>query len=155
MRGRKRKPAVLHLIAGNPGKRPLNNDEPRAPGELSVAPAWMNEAQRKFWDQATENAPAGMLRKIDRDLLASWAVAAELYADAAMKLGRGRLVRNRDGMAVPSPYLRILRESFNEMLKASTELGFSPTSRARLSIPQGKEKGNRFANNGRKPSSAA
>jgi hypothetical protein len=46
MRGRKPKPTFLKVLDGNPGKRPLNDQEPRPPQGIPDRPDWLDaEAQ--------------------------------------------------------------------------------------------------------------
>ena len=47
MPGRKRTPTHLKIVAGNPGRRPLNENEPRPSGNLDTAPEWLTEAQKE------------------------------------------------------------------------------------------------------------
>jgi P27 family predicted phage terminase small subunit len=52
MKGRKATPTHLKLVAGNPGKRPLNAREPQPRRERPSAPAHISEAAREVWGQA-------------------------------------------------------------------------------------------------------
>lgn len=51
-KGRKPTPTHLRLVKGNPGKRPINEAEPRAPRERPSAPAHISDAAREVWGQA-------------------------------------------------------------------------------------------------------
>ncbi len=46
MRGRKPKPTRLKLIEGNPGRRPINGQEPKPPGSLGVRAKPWGRSQR-------------------------------------------------------------------------------------------------------------
>lgn len=50
-RGRKPKPTHLKLVTGNPGRRPLNEDEPHPRRERPSAPAHISEGAREVWGQ--------------------------------------------------------------------------------------------------------
>lgn len=141
MRGRKPKPSFLRLVEGNRGRRPLNVNEPVPAGQLRDAPKYFSAAQREIWAYAIEHAPAGLLRCLDRDTLAVWCVACDLYQvanemqaqidqNATLKL----LTRTTDGALVQSPYLPIINRQGTLMLKAASELGFTPSSRSRVSL---------------------
>ena len=56
MRGRKPKPTEAKKLAGNPGKRPLNQDEPKLPAASIEAPTHLDGEARvnypRFWDVA-------------------------------------------------------------------------------------------------------
>lgn len=66
MKGRKRKPTALRLLAGNPGKRPLNDAEPEPEPGIPAAPAHLSEKTKAVWDDtATTLDEVGVLTKAD------------------------------------------------------------------------------------------
>jgi P27 family predicted phage terminase small subunit len=136
MRGRKPIPTPTKALMGNPGKRPLNKHEPQPKGELFAAPEWMSDSQREGWAYAITNAPAGLLRLLDRSVLAIWVVAEDLHREAAEKVAQyGLLTKSPNaGLPLQSPYLAILNKQAQIMLKAGAELGFSPSSRSRVQL---------------------
>ncbi len=139
MRGRRPKPTHLKEMEGNPGKRPLNRSEPKPEGDLYAAPEWMTETQRDGWGYAVTNAPYGLLKHLDRSVLAIWVVAEDLHREAAAKIAQyGLLTKSPNaGLPLQSPYLAILNKQAHIMLKAGAELGFSPSSRTRVQIEKG------------------
>jgi P27 family predicted phage terminase small subunit len=81
----------------------------------------------------------GVLKRIDRGVLATWVEAEARHRTATMmqaKLDTGSatplLVKQKDGPLVVSPYIGILHKTALIMMKAASELGFSPASRPRL-----------------------
>ena len=84
MRGRKPVPTHLKVLRGNPGKRRLNDQEPKPEGELADPPEWMSESQKQGWIYAIENAPDGLLKKLDRSALVAWVVAEDLHRHASI-----------------------------------------------------------------------
>lgn len=167
MRGRKPKPTILKLIAGKPGHRPLPRAEPDPQGDLLAPPVEMTEAQKAEWRYALANAPAGLLRRLDRKLFGEWCIAScDLTADElALRVegtvvnrgGDERLTINRDGSQVKTvrsasmvlnPRVKARRDAFDRLMKATSELGFSPTSRSRITLAGGgKKEANRFSSN--------
>lgn len=147
MRGRKPKPTVLKLLSGNPGHRPLNQHEPAPPGELLDPPEWMSETQKESWRYALSCAPKGLLRRLDRSLLAVWVVAEDTHREATIKMTQtGMLVKAPNtGLPIQSPYLPIMNRQAQIMLKAASELGFTPTSRSRITLQNSEAPTNRFA----------
>lgn len=130
--GRKPKATVLKLLAGARPDR-INKHEPNAPGDLKEAPEWMSNSQKSFWNRAIANAPAGLLRFLDTDLLTVWVVAANLHREATIALGKNYLVKTpHTKEKIQSPYLAIINRQAQIMMKATSELGFSPTSRSRI-----------------------
>lgn len=151
MVGRKPKPTQLKVINGNPGHRALNEAEPKPVGELYEAPEWMTETQRIGWAYALQNAPLGLLKRLDRSLLSVWVVAEDLHREAAEKIAKFGMINKAPNTGIPmqSPFLPILNKQAMIMMKAASELGFTPSSRSRIVAPGAEKSGNRFANNGR------
>ena len=152
MRGRKPKPTHLKLLAGNPGKRPLNMDEPRPEGALFEAPEWMTENQKAGWAYAIAHAPRGLLKQLDRSVLAIWVVAEDLHRQASEQVEKYGMLTKAPNTGVPmqSPYLPIVNKQAQIMLKAGAELGFTPTSRSRIHAPVEPSRENPFLRNGRR-----
>ena len=139
MRGRKPVPSHLKRLRGNPGKRPPNDQEPVPEGDLHAAPTWMSDSQREGWAYAITNSPHGLLKQLDRSILAVWVVAEDLHRHAAEKITEyGLLTRSPNaGLPLQSPYLAILNKQAQIMMKAAAELGFTPSSRSRVQIEPG------------------
>lgn len=125
----------------------------------------MTESQKDAWRYAIDNAPKGLLRLLDRDLLTAWVTAQDEHRIAEIELqksgpvvkqgGSERTTTNPDGSTVktvrsdsliPSPWTKVRDHAFQRMVKATSELGFSPTSRSRIALAGGgKKETNRFA----------
>lgn len=138
MQGRKPLPTVTHKLAGTlrPGRHAARAEEPVAPGVLEEPPAWFTDGQKEGWRYALANAPAGVLGLIDRSVLAVWVVAEDLHRQAVEKInapGGGLIVRSPSkGEPMQNPYLAIVNKQAQILIKAASELGFSPASRPRL-----------------------
>lgn len=91
------------------------------------------------WAFAITNAPYGLLKQLDRSVLAIWVVAEDLHREAAEKVAQyGLLTKSPNaGLPLQSPYLAILNKQAQIMLKAGAELGFSPSSRTRVQVDHG------------------
>ena len=146
MTGRRPKPTHLKLIAGNPGKRPLNQDEPAPVGDLVDPPEWMTEAQQAGWRYAIEHAPMGLLKRLDLSVLSVWVVAQDLHRDAAEKVARyGAIIKAPNtGVPIQSPYVAVLNKQASIMMKAAAEMGFTPSSRSRVRTEKQAKAGNPF-----------
>jgi P27 family predicted phage terminase small subunit len=136
MRGRKPVPTVLANLRGNPshGRKP-NPAEPKPVGDLAAAPDHFSDEQRGIWEYALAHAPPGMLKRIDLAPLAAWCIAFDLHRQAlvAYNLTSELTVTSPKG-DVMSPYLAIINRQALIMIRASSELGFSPTSRPRVFV---------------------
>lgn len=139
MRGAKPKPTHLKLLAGNPGKRPLNRNEPKPQGDLHDAPDWLTDEQKAGWTYAIENAPAGLMKRLDRSALTAFVVAEDLHRQASVAVGKFGLITKSPSKGEPmqNPYLPIINRQAQIMLKAAAELGFTPSSRSRVEIVGG------------------
>lgn len=135
MPGPPKKPTALKLVAGNPGKRALNKREPKPRGNLYDAPDWLTGQQKVGWQYAIETAPFGLLKRVDRSTLVAWVIAEDLHRQAVEKLNGGAmLIKTPNGMPVQSPYLSIINKQAAIMLKAASEMGFTPASRSRVEV---------------------
>ncbi len=97
---------------------------------------------REGWAYAIVNSPQGLLKKLDRSVLAIWVVAEDMHREAAEKVTQyGLLTKSPNaGLPLQSPYLAILNKQAQIMLKAAAELGFTPSSRSRVQvIPDGSD----------------
>jgi len=149
--GRKPKPTHLKLLEGNAGNRPLNKSEPVPVGDLTDPPEWLSADQKASWRYALDHAPHGLLKKIDSSLLVVWVVAESYHREAAEAIQREGMLAaatTNAGAEYQSAYMGIVNKQALIMMKAASEMGFSPTSRSRITLEPGK--GNAFANNGRR-----
>lgn len=141
MRGPKPKPTHLKIVAGNPGKRPINKSEPRPVGDLKQAPEWMSESQRKVWLKGIKSAPAGLLKELDESIFVAWVVAKDLHQEAIQKISRfGMMTKTPNtGEPIQNPYLAVVNKQAQIMIKAAAEMGFTPSSRSRVVLSHAEE----------------
>ena len=152
-RGRRPKPTWMKVISGNPGNRKLNDDEPIPLGDLKDPPAWLADATipedrrdmlAESWRYAIEHAPPGLLRCLDRSVLATWVVADVLHRRAVMKVMEfGEVVKTPSG-PMQSPYLSIANKQAQLKIRLESEMGFTPSSRSRVKVGKTKGAGNPF-----------
>lgn len=146
MPGPRPKPTHLRLLAGNPGHRPINRDEPQPAGDLTEPPAWLTDSQKEGWKYAIAKAPGGLLRQLDQSMLTVWVVAEDMHRFASEKVQKhGALVKvGSNGAWQQNPYMPIMNKQALLMMKAAGEMGFSPSSRTRVRIEQQRDAGNAF-----------
>lgn len=139
MRGRKPKPTWLRVVAGNPGRRPLNDAEPIPVGDLVEPPEWLTDGQKEIWRGAIAAAPLGLLKILDGSVLVAWVIASSLHRDAAEKVAQyGAVIKApHSGIPMQSPYMAILNKQHSNMCRAAAELGFTPSSRSRVKVEVG------------------
>ena len=136
MAGRKPEPTALKLIKGNPGKRPLNKLEPVVTSNVSdEAPEWMTPRQAEDWKYHLSNCPSGMVKTLDRNTLAHYIVAHDHWMDCVAKVRAfGLTVMSPNGYPMTSPYSTDLKKYSVLTLRLAAELGFTPSSRSKISL---------------------
>ena len=104
MRGRRPTPTRLKLLTGNPGKRPLNEDEPRPESAVPECPPELSPTARKEWDRLVgELGALRMLTNLDRAALAAYCGAYALWAEAMEALGAELELGSTFRMSLDSP----------------------------------------------------
>lgn len=140
MRGRRPTPTRLKMLTGNPGKRPLNADEPRPEAAIPECPAELGEVARQEWGRlVAQLEPLRMITHLDRAALASYCAAYALWAEATQAIQTyGAMVKSPTGYPIQSPYVSIANRQTEIMMRIASEFGFTPASRSRISAPAGK-----------------
>jgi phage terminase small subunit len=102
MRGRRPKPTRLKLLAGNPGKRPLNEDEPIP--EIAFLSVLLNFVAKREWDRLVgELVTLRLLTNLDRAALAAYCGAYALWAEAMEAIQKfGTMIKSPTGYPVQS-----------------------------------------------------
>lgn len=141
--GRPAKPTALHELHGTDRAyvRAARRSEPKPEGDLSKPPPWLNRSQRDGWRYAIAHAPAHLLKKLDRGMLAAWVVAEDNLRLAVVTQNRLNserpqlpfMIRSPIGMSI-SPYFEIIDRATKAMFRAADHLGFSPVSRPRIRL---------------------
>ncbi len=136
MRGRKPKPTRLKILEGNPGRRPVNGQEPRPPGGLPSCPAHLSPSAKAEWKRLAGSLNRiGMLTEIDRAAMAAYCQAYGRWVEAERKLAETpALLKTPAGYVQPSPWIAIANKQLELMAKFMAELGLTPSSRSRLAI---------------------
>ncbi len=129
-------PTALKLLRGNPGKRPLNEDEPEAKVEVPTCPGHLSPVAKREWRRITKELFAlGLVSKVDRAALGGYCDAYGRWAEAARQLQQyGLIVKSPNGYPMPSPYLAILTTALDQMRAFLTEFGMTPASRSRVKM---------------------
>ena len=149
------KPTHLKLVTGNPGRRPLNKNEPKPERKLSSPPDELYEDAKIEWRRvAKELHRLGLLTVIDRAALAAycqaygrWIVAERALAEVAKRdlLTHGLLIKTTNGNAIQNPLVGTANKAMLAMMRCASEFGMTPAARSRISSPQGADLTNPFA----------
>ena len=134
MRGRRPKPTRLKVLTGNPGKRPLNANEPRPESATPDCPVELGPVARREWERMVgELAPLRILTHLDRAALAAYCGAYALWAEATEAIHKyGVMVKSPSGYPIQSPYVSIANRQAEIMMRIASEFGLTPASRSRI-----------------------
>jgi len=140
MQGRKPKPTNLKILNGNPGKRPLNESEPKPKGAVKC-PAWLHKDAKKEWKRiAPELEQLGLLTLVD---MAAFAGYCESYAqwkeaiEFVHKHGTSYPVKDEEGrikMIRPFPQVAQANQALANIRSFASEFGFTPSARGRIEV---------------------
>jgi P27 family predicted phage terminase small subunit len=131
------KPTHLKVLTGNPGNRPLPENEPEpAKGEPKM-PSWLKGRARAAWkEMVPELARIGLLTIVDGHALAVYCEAWATYVEASeIVRAEGILIESYRGGKAKNPAAQIMRDSADLMMKVGGQYGLTPATRARLQVP--------------------
>ena len=142
MRGRKPIPTAVKIANGNPGKRPLPENEPTPETGRPEAPEWLDPEARQEWDKITGELEAmGTLYKVDRAALVLYAVAMGRYERCTKLVSEhGEMTEAKNGTPIQNPYLAIANKAHEQASKLLVEFGLTPSSRTRVQATKKEEK---------------
>lgn len=149
-RGPAPKPTNLKILQGNPGKRPLNKNEPQydSRDELLKPPSFLSRYAKKEWKRI---APLLLKNKLltdaDVSALAAYCQAYHRWIEAE-KLIRtyGYTSITDKGNIVQRPEVSIANKAMDAMIKYGKEFGLTPSSRTNLHIENPEEAEDPFMN---------
>lgn len=135
-RGRKMKPTALKELAGNPGKRALNNQEPKPKSQIPICPPHLKGVARTEWTRITKELHAlGVLSLLDRAALVAFCTAWSDYVHACkMVEEEGAVITSEKGGLYQNPWVGIKNSSMDRVVRISSEFGMTPSSRTRIKV---------------------
>lgn len=138
---RKHLPTQLKVVKGTLKKSRVNHREPVVTGDLREPPEYFSQEQRDVWHYAIEHAPIGLLKRLDISMLENWVCAVVVFRQAQQKVQeQGLTIISPNGMEIQNPHLGIMNRQSQIMMKAASEMGFSPASRSKIVIVEEKIK---------------
>lgn len=133
--GRPPKPTRLKILSGNPGKRPLNDQEPRPAAGAPEPPDFLTGiALSKWHDLAPQLEAMGLLTRVDGDALAAYCLAWQELAEATVLLKDGRTVFGSEGSLKAHPAIAMQRSALQALRQFASLFGLSPSDRSRLKV---------------------
>ena len=139
-RGRKPKPTNLKVLEGNPGQRPLNDNEPKPDKKAPTCPAWLEPEAKKEWRRMSKQLEQlGLLTELDRAAFAAYCQAYARWKEAEEFITKhGSMIRTPNGYLQQVPQVSIAQTIQKLMLKYCAEFGLTPSSRSRIIASDGK-----------------
>ena len=151
--GRHAKPAIVHLLNGNPSKRnrealEQEQAQPLAPVEAPPMPDWLSpEAQAEWARIVPDLEMLGLISRLDRQAMAHYCEAAAEYRFWTLKMRefsqgqslRGDVQTYRSGAQDLSVWRKLRNDAERRANEAGSRFGLSPLARRSLKAvpPQG------------------
>ena len=134
VRGRKPKPTAIKELEGNPGKRPLNKNEPKPDKKAPRCPAWLEEEAKKEWKRTgTMLEQLGLLTEMDMAAFAGYCQAYARWKEAEEFITQhGTMIRTPNGYLQQVPQVSIAQTNLKIMLKFCEQFGLTPSARSRM-----------------------
>lgn len=135
--GRKSIPTAVKRLRGNPGKRPLNGEEPQAEQATARLPyGRMEKRAANLWRRvAGPLIDAGLLKEIDTPALEMMCHHYALALDAlAVLLKDGIVSKDERGLPRKHPLAQVFREESAAFRQYAELFGMTPSSRSSIHI---------------------
>lgn len=135
-RGRKPKPTEQKKLEGNPGKREINNKEPKPEVSVPECPPHLEgEARKEYLRITAELVKLKIISKVDRAALVAYCQAWGDYVRATREVKKeGEVLYSDKGNAYLNPWKNIQTSAMDRMLRFSAEFGMTPSSRSRIKV---------------------
>lgn len=164
MAGRKPKPTHLKLVTGNPGKRKLNNKEPKPKKGVGAAPAWLSKKAKIAWPKVVKMLLDMNVVTVSDTI--GLEVLCEAYADLLLareslkkpityKTSDGKTVTIAEGgsmtyltwgkagpMLRNRPEMAIIADAERRLKSSLADFGLTPAARSKIQVLDGDEKEN-------------
>jgi P27 family predicted phage terminase small subunit len=146
--GRHKKPTELKVLAGNPGKRPINIDEVKPAPVSDTCPEWLDNYSKEVWQTYVPRLEKnGLLTEVDylnfTDLCIQAGMLRKAYEDLQKK--RTLVMKTESGYQQQRPEIGIISSCIKNITSISAKFGMSASDRAGLVNPEAGKKRSKFA----------
>ena len=133
------KPTALKILEGNPGKRPLNLNEPKPKIIIPKCPIWLEVEAKKEWLRIVpELTRIGLLTMIDISALIGYCQSWGRYIEAEKIITiRGTSFETANGCLMPVPEVAIAQKYLKLCQSFMIQFGMTPSSRGNIKLPEG------------------
>jgi P27 family predicted phage terminase small subunit len=131
--GRKAIPTELKILRGNPGKRPLNEREPKPTKGVPEPLAGLSVKAKQHFTKLVEQLTAvRVLTVVDGPALSALAQSIADYEEASVMLVvKGKTAITERG-EVRSPWAILQKQALDQMQRGFADFGLTPSARTRL-----------------------
>ena len=138
-RGRKPKPTALKVLEGNPGKHPLNTNEPTPPKGNIKCPSWLLPEAKKEWKRLAPSLEAmGVLTLADITAFEGYCQAYARWKEAEEFITQhSSIFKTPSGYVQQVPQVSIAQQNLKIMQSFCSEFGLTPACRARIFAANG------------------
>lgn len=134
-RGRKPTPTQLKVIRGNPGRRPLNADEPQPRVLLpDPPPSVKGEALAEWKRRAPQLERQGLMTELDVPAFIAYCQAWGRYVDAEEKAANREVVKTKTGYPIQNPYRAVANRALADCKAFWSDFGMTPSARSRVQV---------------------
>lgn len=133
-RGRKPTPTAIKELEGNPGKRPLNEKEPKPAKKAPSCPKWLEPEAKKEWRRLSKQLEQlGVLTELDMASFAAYCQAYARYKEAEEFITQhGSIVKTPSGYWQQVPQVAQAQTYSKIMLRLAEQFGLTPSARSRI-----------------------
>ena len=138
LRGPPPKPTILKRQEGNPGRRPLNDREPKAGNGPPRMPQHLDDAARLEWRRLVRIlTKMRVLTEADGIALSTLCQAYSTLGKAQAQLSNtGIIFKTPNGFLQQNPLLKVLNQQAEIIIRHVREFGLTPASRSRLTAEE-------------------
>ena len=133
----KPKPTALKILEGNPGKRPLNTNEPKPSTQIPKCPMWLEPEAKIEWDRmAPILSKLRVLTEADITGFIGYCQSWARYVEAEKYLSdNDTIFITNTGYMQQVPQVGMSQKYLKLCQSFMTEFGLTPSSRGKLSLP--------------------
>lgn len=132
-RGAKPKSAVLKLLEGNPGRRPIV--EPIKPTGAAKMPAHLSPEAKRTWKRITSSMPSEHYTLADSETLAAYCEAYAQHREATLRLQAGDIEAWEFEKGREFPARKTQQANSRLLISLASRLNLSPGDRACSGTP--------------------
>jgi P27 family predicted phage terminase small subunit len=131
----RKKPTVLKILEGNPGKRPLPKNEPKPRPVRPPCPRWLPVEAKRIWRAlAPKLERVGLLTEADGPAFADMCLCLARLREAEEDISRRGLLVPGDRGMVKNPACQLAREYRAALQKWAARFGLDPASRSTMDL---------------------